>query len=866
MENTTITDSGTIVTGDLSMHGDQVAGRDINNNEINLEPSGGFAEINTAVYDETFYTRPIFAGALAEQIKDRRLVVIAGGAGFDKNLLARHLAASVSTDTGEIKVMEWSDPEDAGKIVKEIKEEESSSIFILPDTAPQNIQYDLRKLASVARDHSHYIIVTTEMTLHTWQQPQAVIDLYWFEVPSSGLYSKEILTAFFLQKLNLNRKLLDISPLTELHDHFVIGAAYTPFKIASLFGTPDQIDFFFTLLESKPEETLEEKIRSSIATATDVSETLVTKWYRTLSSSEKLIALGAALLEGMYDDQYFAVMQRVIENFWHHRARNLQSLDYCDLDFLLNFFKFEIYDDGRVTLMSKFPDQRVEIIRAAWSGHKRHILSAFTVITTLAGSSSAAAANKVTDKEINGTVTRGKRLRAVVAETISDIGIVSLQTAEPKLLELASAGDIATRRITAKAVARWRAFQKEEQMFLALERWKASKSAQVKSTVVFTLQYAAEYDSPGFLEKRIMVLLNSMADDDAVFGSMKEILPRIIENHLVQVKDDLAEHFAIHEKYSDILASGLVIAYKTQPHEVKQLLENWLNNCLADSSADNRRNKLTQRDNLLVLVLKIYRSIPYTGESDAIQLSYVWQVLNMLHDKEQRRIMRSFVLETAAYFINIQPEMAISYIEPIFRKAGLDERLGLVSAIGILYLNQRTEQQGGDYVWMHGNYQIPLWRWKFRPPTPIEIILFGWLQGQRPFAREIATLGFMEFARVLDCEEPALLQKAINAGIAYEYERAQQQAKQKQMDQMETYVRYPEMPQLSLWTRIKIFFWLLFRSAQEKIVLKELMRTLLMYKQTAEPAYLRVVVNRWKVHQHSQIKRMAWWIQKIANI
>ena len=122
----------------------------------------------------------------------------------------------------------------------------------------------------------------------------------------------------------------------------------------------------------------------------------------------------------------------------------------------------------------------------------------------------------------------------------------------------------------------------------------------------------------------------------------------------------------------------------------------------------------------------------------------------------------------------------------------------------------------------------------------------------------------MEFARILDYEEPLMIQKAIATGIEQERERAQRQARQAQMDQMETYVRYPVMPELSLWTRIKIFFWLIFSSDQEKIVLKELMRTLLMYKQV-QPAYLQVIIRRWKAQQNNQVRRMAWWIEKITK-
>ncbi|MGL4598859.1 MAG: hypothetical protein ACRCYO_15185, partial [Bacteroidia bacterium] len=461
MENTNPTGAAVSINhSDQSSFGN-IAGHDINITEIYMTDSdAGFSKINPDVYNDTFYAAPTFTQLVFDKLKTKRLHVLGGGSGFDKNAFARHLSSIFKTEFPTIQIKEWRDSEEVASLFKEICEEQKQTLFILPDLNPQQIGYNLAQFASVAQEYKHYIIITSEITAQSWQQPEAVLDLYWFEIPNTGIYSSETLLQYTIKKTNFHRAIFKLDAELTIVSETNLSPQQSIAKIAERFETPSQIDFFFILLEAnQSDEHFDKKINDAIFIIKDKRETLVTKWYQSLDSSERLIALGAALLDGLFDDQFFAVMQRIAQDFWHYRDARLQSLDYCDLDFLLNFFNLERFDDGRQLLTCKFPNQRAEIIRAAWPNYRRHILSAFTVLTNLAGSSSAQAANRIVDTEINGNIERGKRLRVVAAETISDIGLVSLQHAEPKLLSLAASGDITTRRITAKAISRWRAFE-----------------------------------------------------------------------------------------------------------------------------------------------------------------------------------------------------------------------------------------------------------------------------------------------------------------------------------------------------------------------------------------------------------------------
>jgi hypothetical protein len=401
-------------------------------------------------------------------------------------------------------------------------------------------------------------------------------------------------------------------------------------------------------------------------------------------------------------------------------------------------------------------------------------------------------------------------------------------------------------------------------MYATLERWQKSRSGNVRSAVVFTLQYAAEFDSPGHLDKRIMTLLNEMSGDSAVLGSMNEMLERIIAHHLFLVQDDLRDYFAVEPEYADVLIAGILPFYSTHPHQLKALLEDWLNSCWGESSRSNRRGAFTYRDNKLILVLKIYRMLPYGTDNDIIPLSYVWGLLDKLQEGEQRSGLRAFIMETAAHLISTHPEAAIQHIEPIFRKLGTEGRLALIRSIGEVYLTERAALPGAHYVINAHDRIIPVWPSASRPITGIESVLYRWLTGLNSFAREVATLAFVEFAVLLDYEEPAMAMAAVHAAAEREQANARARFEKEQRQRMETRVVYPHMPELSLWTRIKIFFWLLFRSQEEKLVFRELMRTLLMYQKT-NPTYLAVVIRRWSSHGDARVRHMAWWIGKLIR-
>lgn len=851
-----------LTANEMHIEADQVAAGDIYNNyeQVTIENPNGFTEINTGAYQAEYFISPLFTAELAEKLSTNKLLIIAGGSGFDKSSFARHLATTVA---GDRTVVEWRDAENGRSPADEIRETETTSVFILNQVIPQVINYDISQFVSLAGT-KHLFILTTELTAETWQLPEGILRRFWFDIPVKNIYSKEQICNAFIRRLKQDTASFKYATATEILPETILGSGRTIREIASNFESEEQINMFFAFLPSDQQMTDDEKIRTALKLINDSSESLVCKWYKRLQNGDKLIALGAAMFEGLFDDQFFGIMQRVIDDFWKHRDSRLCSLDYADLDFLLSYFKFEPYTDGRIVLQSKSENYRAEIIRVAWAGNKRHILSAFSILIQLAGTSSARFSKKAADREINGTRDRGIRLRNVAAETISDIGIVSLQAAEPRLLELASVNDETTRRITARAISRWRVFGKEEQLFDTLARWTNYKSDTVSAAIVMTLKYTAEFDSPGQLDYRIIEIISLLAEKKYASPGFYSLITYFCITHLERLVPVLENKLATQPIYCDCIAAGFVTVYSTQPHQVKNILDLWLSKYFGQASEANRHKSMTNRDSIIMLIMRICSQLPYNGNEDVISLGYVWSLIERLHAQEQRKVMRDFMLGCAAGMIGINPEQAIVHIRPIYQKIGIDDRFMLINAIGNIYLQQRQALENPEYYVTVGQVNYPSWYHTWRPLTPIEKILYRWLHGTDSFAREVATLSFIAFVRMLDLEESRLLPGIVAESQKRAYELKQQREWNAAKSVMENMVQFPVLPVLSLWTRIKMFFWLFFKTPEEKKIMRDFMNTLLMYKQT-NPAPLNFLRVRWRSDSQAINVKLAWWLGKIMN-
>ncbi len=97
-------------------------------------------------------------------------------------------------------------------------------------------------------------------------------------------------------------------------------------------------------------------------------------WYNTiLNPREQLLALGLSFFDGLFDDQFFAAIEMVVEKVWQRRDSSLRALDYCDLDNLRNFFTFVEAEGYGIKIESRIPEQRSMLFELAWNSHRRNV-------------------------------------------------------------------------------------------------------------------------------------------------------------------------------------------------------------------------------------------------------------------------------------------------------------------------------------------------------------------------------------------------------------------------------------------------------------------------------------------------------------
>ena len=355
-----------------------------------------------------------------DTIYKERLLILGGGADIDKADLARYLAWELKRITkGKYPVLEWQRSSDPQSIDVKLQKAEESTIFILTEVSPQNVGNALSRIQKVAASRKHFVLVTTDIPLASWNLSKDIEDC-WSEVSSDGLYNSDILVKVLFQKLHklddsYIKNLLEAKPKPQT----IIAGNLTFLAVAEQLKTPNIIGRFVQRLEKEIENNPieQEIIETIINDVTDNQKALNHWYYYILDEREQLLALGLNFFDGLYNDQLFAALEKLVEQVWQKRNPSLRALDYCDLEKLHNFFKIDINTEESI-IRSGSGTQRRMLFNVAWKSHRRQIIAALSAIAELVKDS---VANRSFKSELYGNPARCKLLRIVLTEAISDI-------------------------------------------------------------------------------------------------------------------------------------------------------------------------------------------------------------------------------------------------------------------------------------------------------------------------------------------------------------------------------------------------------------------------------------------------------------
>lgn len=865
--------------------------------DINIYQSAKphFSSINLSSYSLDKYISPKFTTLAIKQLVAHRMLIVSGGIGFDKGSFIRHLAYLIFEEHQNLRVEELLRNDEDVSLVKTLHESEVPHIFIIDQVHPRFFDHDVRKLVESINNQGHFVVLTTETPREAWGLSEPMRDRYWFEVPHNDRYSREVLAKFFIERFTMFAREIPISISLPLKMEATLFEGLTVEEVVSRFESPDQIAFFIQVLSDK-EELSGEEFEEIIQTSVNDEESLICRWYRNLDSREQLIGLGMALLEGLYDDQFFICMHEIVKNFWQYRDPFLLSLDYCDLDFLLPFFVMEDINEEKRLVRNRYSNQRTDIVSTAWPSYRRHIISALPLITKMAEET-------ILSNELNwekyGTRDRRMILRQAIGNTISDIGLVSYHAVESILLELASFSETTIQRIPAKAMARWREFGQEELLFKTLSDWQrderilkliesflrndkiiAKRQSQsskalsyIKATALLTLRYAASYDRPNHLDQRIIDLLKEIALDNGslVQTRLKETLPRIIHHHSLQLIEIL-DDFMIIDDIREPISEGLAMAYEDYPHELKRALFSWLEENEGEVSLENRRRKFTNRDKVVATILETFGKIHFTGENDVMSVDEVFERIVELRKNEGRLGLQEVIIEVAAKLISEHFGTGAPYLTELYDIDREDDKKILLRQLLHVYIKQRCQHLSEHSINVKG-IEIPAWlEDKERPFTPVEELMLNWVDDKDVRLKKLGTSAFLRFIHNLDFYEQIELSE-----LRWNLSRLEDQKKSGSTESSpassndfhgDGFTSYQSALSFykifSLWPRIHIFFFLIGKDRTQRELFKELYKSIYFHRNYRRD-YKRDLLRRWK-HSTSPVTQMlAQWFQRFLK-
>jgi hypothetical protein len=754
-----------------------IVGNDFVKPENYFQQKTDFFKPKLEQYKSPPFVSPENISELTSVLYSQRILILGGSPEVDKDELARHIAWYLAScieqeknnELGCLEIMEWYHNSDRQSLLIGIQEAREPTIFILPQVSPGDIGYDPLRLQMEARRNHHFVVISTEKVYSSWKISDGGIPpVYWIELSPDTLYSTTKLTDALIEQLIASMENLPVSlSEIELRPETLLGEKITIRQAASQLRTPKNIAFFVGLLSQNKKPLTDTNINEWLNTSRDSSRVFAQWFLSSLRPHEQTAALGLALFEGMFDDQFFAALEVVTQEVWRSRDPLIIFPDYGDLENLASFYDFIETQDGGFKVNSKNASQRKALFILLWEKHRRKLLAALPVISRLATNS---VKSRDTNQTLYGSQIRRSTIRNTIGDALSDLGLVSPLAVEDSLLQLAADQDFAVQVIAAKSMARWREFDRDKDLFEMLQRWRtearfahkiktfiegrdtvqsgSSPEEYIRATVAVVTGQAALYDPPNQLSTELVESFKGLAKDSSELVRDRfrsYTLPTIISQHLNQIGKDLRDIV----RYVDLIqavGASLARAYRVIPNDVVLFLTGWYRECMRNRPTQVNKN-ITHRDAMLATVILTWGQINYSEGNQILKADEVFKRLRMMLETEHQPFIRSAIvkaitLQTLNYFDMIEEQL-----RRLLPEVTPAEREEIVNDLKEIYLKQRADLMGGDYKMSLGEKTYAVWSdTSKRPITNVEQVLYRWLEIEGNIAaRQIATQAFTEF-------------------------------------------------------------------------------------------------------------------------
>lgn len=875
----TINNEGTIVVEPtINVSGGNVATGDLHQKFYEYrETNPSFSEIDFE--NEEVYPEPVFTSEVFQLLLKKRVLIIKGNNHFDQANFGRKIAKRLYDYSGEQKMMELIQNEEDKPLNAQLLQQKSGQIILLNTIHPRHIQYDFTRLIELADQKQSYYIINTESSSETWAKAGRITADYWYEIPQDNHYKKEDLLAWLIEflredPLQFFSEEIEIGPGTRFSSGYDIN------RLVNEISTPQKWIIFISGCRDLEELPSDRRLEKMLNNLNQSQEEIIMKWFNNLDREEKIIALTAALFNGLFCYQYFEILSQMIQtSFWRQSSDTLEAIDYYNLDFLNVFFRFESTDEGDL-IVARNPTTRVNLLKSAMQQYPRHIEKALLIFSSIMRETYN---RKNTNWDLHGTTQKRALLRQVFVEATRDIGINQLSNIESVYLELAASDHSFVQGIAAKSLAQYRLFDEDTLLFETINKWLKDKSIEerialflpnksrntsktvlaIKATTIRILAYAADYDQPNQLHNGIVEYLIAFSQDHSqeVQDAVAQVLPKFITHHSYQLRNEIFDSLMPNAVYGEAISDGLMNAYSSYPKTLKDVISHWLSICTKENSEDNRRNKTTFRDNALIAILDTLRKIEI--KEDGFSLKELYDIATTLLRIEKRPAVVESVLLLIA---RIQVEnygIAYEFIPETIGALTKKQRKEMVKLWTDHFLKQRKELPNGEFTIRVFKEEYPAWDIVFkRPLTRVEEALFTWLNSKSKVAQHFATLTFLEIAQTFEREEYKQIR-------AYRRQREKLRKQRRERERLvNQQIRRAQQATvevgLGLWLRLKIFFYLLFEDRMTKQSLKDIIRVFLAEPYSKEDLW--AVIYKWKTRDKGVLStKLAKWLMKLMK-
>ncbi len=758
-----------------------VAGRDVFINTEQYKPD--FFTPHLEAYADNHYTAPIGINQLVEAVKKEKFLIL-GGEGYDKTALSRHIAWRIINDNREVslEVNEWTRNNNFQDFEHSIAKFDQISVFILPGISPQNVEYNLLEIYSIAVREKNClsIIVTTSTPLEAWGATSTQNIPFWRPPSKTPLYEQKALENVLISELSKEKGSLpgELKKNAFHKGGYLCGTLLLE-DIAKHLKTPEAIKLFIKSLITLKGPLDRATLGQLIQTCQDDNQAIQQWFYMALKQNEQLIALGLCLFDGLHDHQFFEIMAQLVEVSWRKRDESLLALDYCDLNGLSNYYSLtRINDEGLHRIESFLPEQRQKLLRVLWKTHRRHILAAIPIMERLVRESRM---SSFLDMAFFNVDPGNSKFREIMSENFCLLGIFSLPTIEGALVRLAAEEDAGLQVVAARAMARWRYYKKDNLLFDTLQRWQNESTAlrtielslerdderdknsnspvtYLKATIVMIVGFASLYDPPNQLNNKLCELIKQLAgdtDNELIYQRyVHYVLPQVVSMHAQRLKEVL-EDIVIYHRLNDAISENLATAYRRRPNEIFTILNKWFQEC--DKNNKDFKNS-SRKEALLATVALTYGKLQLKDNSTPISAKDAYNILSTILSSERSTYIRESVMEAISRRAVVDTPNLHTCLLPFHDNMYRHERTRLIRELVNAHLKQR-EAFDGDAEFSYKERKYKFWVQKPIDFTQIEYLMRIWLKDNTSRQKPRIAMRFMlssYYIKFKQTEEQAL--------------------------------------------------------------------------------------------------------------